>query len=67
MYLSKLDAKVENYGKKLQRWNMRQLTLEGKILIIETLVMSKIIFLVLLLSVPTFVKDEVKEMVFKFL
>ena len=59
--------KLKMMEKTLQRWKMRQLTLEGKIIIIKTLVLSKIIFPVSLLPIPTFVKNEVKEMIFKFL
>ena len=43
---------IINYQKLLKLWSMRQLTIEGKILIFKTLAISKVAHLALLKDVP---------------
>merc|ERR1712105_62038 len=51
----------------INRWKMRYLTLEGKILTVKTLVLSKIVFPISLLNEPQFVRPRIKEMVYNFI
>ena len=48
-------------------WKQRNLTLFGKIIVIKSLLLSKLTYLASLLSVPSHIIKEISQIVFKFL
>ena len=46
---------------------MRQLTVEGRIVIFKTLAISKIVYLALLTNTPNIITDELKKIEKKFI
>ena len=60
-------SKIISMKKLLQQWKQRSLTLKGKILIIKTLALSKIVFPATILTVPKDVVSDIKSCVFEFI
>ena len=54
-YITKIE-------KLLKLWRMRQLTIEGKILVFETLAISKVVHLALLKDVPSSTIAQLEKM-----
>ena len=63
------DKKLESAKKVLATWNQRApaLTIKGKILVIKTLVLSKMVFPASLLEVPDYIVKELNKMMFTFI
>ena len=53
---------VANIQRVLKLWKLRNLTLEGKILIFKTLALSKIIFQAFVTPIPSYVVTEQEKM-----
>ena len=51
-------SKVQNV---LKIWRMRSLTLEGKIIVFKTLAISKIVYFLMMIKVPTEILVELKK------
>jgi len=60
-------GKLEKLEKILNSWRRRKLTLYGKINIIKTLGLSKLIFSASVLPIPENFAQEVNKLTFKFL
>ena len=58
---------VTNIQRVLKKWKMRNLTLEGKIVIFKTLAISKIVFQSLITPVPRHIVNELEKMQKAFL
>ena len=58
---------VANIQRVLKLWKLRNLTLEGKILILETLALSKIIFQAFVTPIPIYVVTELEKIQKSFL
>jgi hypothetical protein len=56
--------KIENI---LELWCLRKLTLKGKILVINTLIVSQLIYICTVLNTPKWVLDRYNEMIRKFI
>ena len=63
------NRKINNIKKVIMQWKQRSstLTLQGKILIIKTLVLSKIVFPANLLPVPDDIIKELKQCIYEFI
>ena len=61
------DKKLDIIKQTLERWECRKLTLFGKVRVIKTYAISKIVYPATVLVVPDFVKKRLKEIVFKYL
>ena len=59
--------KIENMRNVINKWKIRHLSIEGKILIVKTMVLSKLVFPATLLTVPECIIKDVKQMVFEFI
>ena len=66
MELNFLDT-VKQIKRVLSVWNMRSLSLEGRILIFKTLAISKIVYLAMVIDVPNSIVDELKKIQKKFI
>ena len=62
----KLKA-ISNIQGVLKLWRMRQPTIEGRIVILKTLAISKIAYLVLLTNIPNIIIDELEKIQKKFI
>ena len=51
----------------LKLWSMRNLSIEGKIVVFKTLTISKLFYLALLTVIPNHITDEVAKMQKKFI
>ena len=60
------DQKLRNMEKILNIWRKRKLTLIGKINIVKTLALSKLIFNSSNLNLPINLSDKIKSMIFNF-
>lgn len=61
------DDKLRNIEKVLNNWKCRKLTLIGRINILKTLALSKLIFNASNLYVPPHVIDEANTLIFNFI
>ena len=61
------DTKLENLIKCLDMWKMRNLTIFGKVLIIKSLAMSKLIYNASILPVPDNFVNTVNKVLYNFL
>ena len=61
------NKRVVRIEKLLNQWKQRSLTIEGKILILKTLGLSKLVFPASLLPIPNIVRTTVKKIMFEFL
>ena len=61
------DNKLENIDSVLQKWNRRNLTLFGRVKVIKTYALPKIILQATVLTVPESIKPRLKNMIFNFL
>ena len=52
---------LSNIQGVLKLWRMRQLTIEGRIVIFKTLAISKIAYLALLTNIPNIIIDELEK------
>ena len=59
--------KIENIKKCLKFWNCRDLSLQGRVLIIKTLALSKVVYLINALTVPKWVINTLNKEFFSFL
>ena len=64
----------ENWEKKLTaieqiliKWSSRKLTLYGKVTVINSLVIPKLLYCISLLSVPQYVIDKIEKLIFQYL
>ena len=60
-------TKIEQMQKLLDSWRTRNLTLQGRILIIKTLAISKLVYSSSLLPLPDGIVKSVNKLLFKFL
>ena len=60
-------SKLEKMQKLLDSWRTRKLTLLGKILIIKTLALPKIVYTATMLPVPQFVTKSLNKMLYSFI
>jgi hypothetical protein len=60
-------SKIEKMQKCLDYWKHRKLTLYGKVYVIKTYALSKIVFPASVLSVPNEIKKQIKDAVYTFL
>ena len=67
MHKLNVHGKCEKIEKILNSWRTRKLTLYGKINIIKTLGLSKLIFNASVLPIPENVAQEVNKLTIKFL
>ena len=63
------NKKMDAVRKILSRWKQRSssLTLQGKILVIKMLAMSKMFFPASLLCIPEYIRKELKQCIFEFI
>ncbi len=61
------NKKLDNIHNTLNLWKCRDLSIEGKILIIKTMIISKIVFPVTLLDIPEEFIRTLKEYVYDFI
>ena len=59
--------KIENIKKCLKIWNCRDLSLQGRVLIIKTMALAKVVYLLSALSVPKWVINAINREFFSFL
>lgn len=59
--------KLEALKKSLTYWNLRDLTFQGRILIIKSIALSKLVYLVSSICIPTWVINEVNKEFFGFI
>ena len=61
------EGLVNSIKKTLGFWKMRGLKLKGKVIVVNGLVMSKLVYVMNVLDVPVKVSKEVERMVREFL
>ena len=61
------SGKVENIKRCLKIWSSRDLSLQGKVLIIKAIALAKVVYLINALSVPKWVINTVNKELFSFL
>ena len=61
------DAKIRELEKSLQKWQRRRLTLYGKINIVKTLGLSKLIFNASVLYTPHNYIEKINKIIFNFI
>ena len=66
-YKQNWDDKIENMQKLIDCWRTRKLTLKGKIIILKTLVLPKIIYSVSLLPLPENLITRLNKMFYRFI
>jgi len=59
--------KLEKIEKILEIWNRRQLSLHGKVVIVKTLIMSKLVYNFSLLPTPEGIIHKIDKILFKFI
>lgn len=60
------NAKLESIKKILNRWKYRDLTFQGRVLIVKTVALSKIVYLVSSICTPSWVINELNKEFFAF-
>ena len=60
-------TKIEDMIQTINRWNRRNLSLYGKIIIAKTYLLSKINYIIQSLTLPSAVLDEIDRILFKFI
>ena len=66
-YKLNFEPKLIKMKQLLSSWKCRKLSIKGKITVINTLAISKLIYLASIIKVPNTVFEEVKKMVIDFL
>ena len=61
------ENKVNNCISVLRRWKFRKLSFKGKALVINSLVVSKLVYLITLLHVPSWVINAIRDAVAEFI
>ena len=61
------QSKLESIKNTLNTWSCRDLTFQGRVLIIKTLALSKIVYLMASINTPTWVINEVNKIFFAFI
>jgi hypothetical protein len=61
------SKKINQMAKCFDHWKCRKLTLSGKVHVIKTYALSKIVYIASVLVVPEGVKKRIKELVYTFL
>ena len=61
------SAKIEDIQLTVQRWPKRNLSLAGKVLIANTLLLSKLYYIIQALSRPKAITAQIDSIMFKFL
>jgi hypothetical protein len=61
------DAKILNIEKVLNMWKQRNITLLGKIIIIKSLAIPKIIYAASILCTPHYIIKQVQQLLYKFI
>ena len=59
--------KINDMIRTINRWNQRNISLYGKIIICKTFLLSKINYIIQSLSLPSEVLDDIDRMLFKFI
>ena len=59
-------SKVELIKKILNKWKYRDLTMQGRILIVKTLALSQVVYLISSLCVPSWVINEINKEFYSF-
>ena len=57
----KILTAISNIQGVLKLWIMKQLTIEGRIVIFKSLAVSKIVYFTLLTNTPNFIIDELEK------
>ena len=55
------SEKIESLKKCLKVWNCRDLSLQGRVLIIKTIALAKVVYLISALSVPKWVINTINK------
>ena len=63
----KFLEKLETLKKTLNMWSQRDISLQGRINIVKTLALSKLIFVCRVLETPEHFADEVNKLIFDFI
>ena len=58
--------KIETIKKLLNKWNYRDLTMQGRILILKTLALSQVVYLISSICVPNWVVNEINKEFYSF-
>lgn len=61
------NTKIEIIKSTLNRWNYRDLTFQGRSLILKSLALSKVVYLVSAISIPTWAINEINKEFFQFI
>ena len=61
------DNKVQNCISILRRWQFRKLSFKGKVLVVNSLVLSKLVYLASVLPIPQWVITTIRKSVTEFL
>ena len=62
------EAERHNWHEKLLRWwNRRDLSLKGRILIVKTLALAKVVYLTAAIYTPVWVTNTIKKDLFGFI
>ena len=59
--------KIESIKKCLKFWNCRDLSIQGRVLIIKTLALAKVVYLINAITVPNWVINTINKELFSFL
>ena len=59
-------SKVENVKKILNKWKYRDLSMQGRILIVKTLALSQIVYLVSSICIPKWAINEINKELYSF-
>ncbi len=61
------NSRIDKLDRKLDSWRYRNLSLRGKILIVNSLALSGLIFLASILSIPQVFVTKINKIIFKFI
>ena len=59
--------RIENIENIVKSWNKRKITVIGRVTIVKSLMISQIVHLLMVVTVPEWVKTEINTLIFKFL
>ena len=60
------SSKIESIKSTLNQWSRRDLTLQGRILILKTMALAKVVYLVSSISIPSWAVNEINKEFFQF-
>ena len=61
-----LVKRIENIENIVKSWNKRKITVIGRVTIVKSLMISQIVHLLMVVTVPEWVKTEINTLIFKF-